>query len=833
MNLQFYPYDFDYKIINGKVLVYLYSKLDDGSKVCVVQEYQPFFYATLKNINKVEFQKKIQTLSIPTTTTPAKVVSFEEVEKELLGRNQHVMKIFVNYPKAVPLLSKEIQSFGVECFEKDVLFIHRYLRDLNIIPMTACEATGVYFKNPLLNVPQFLAEKVYPVSSKTISWKILAIDIETYSVNKEIDSQKNPILMIAFYGMNEQGKTFEKVITWKEFPADSYVNFVNTEKELLQECKQIIANYNPDILTGYFSDGFDLPYIKARANIHNVKFDLGLDQSDLIASTADLRDGEAKIKGILHLDMLKFIKYIFGKNIKTDSYSLDSVSKELLGTQKHDVDLDELPRAWDNSSTELKKFSAYNLQDAKLTFQLCEKLLSDIIEFSKIIGLPPFDVTRMRFSRLVESYIMKRAIISNVLSPNKPGKQEIDRRMEESIKGGFVYEPTPGIYSNLVVFDFRSLYPTIIVSHNIGPESLTCDCCKDLPHVPGKEEYWFCEKKKFLPGVLAELVNLRSIVKKDIKQTRELQQADHSTPKKSDSKELSKHNLSLLESRSYALKILANSFYGYLGFFGARWYSLESAASTTAYARHYIKDTIAKAEHQGFQVAYGDTDSCFFQLGKKDLTAAMRFMQGINSDLPGQMELEFEGYFPRGIFVSTKGTTRGAKKKYALRREDGTLKITGFETVRRNTSPLAKQVQEHVLNLVLNDKLSEAVSYVKQIVKDLKVGKVPIANLVIKTQLTRELSKYESIGPHVQVALERSKKGERIYPGMLIEYVIIPGLGLIRDRAKIPAEVNKYDADYYLNHQIIPAVSGIFSVMGYQEDEIFSESTQKGLGSFM
>src|SRR3989338_4728044 len=103
------------------------------------------------------------------------------------------------------------------------------------------------------------------------------------------------------------------------------------------------------------------------------------------------------------------------------------------------------------------------------------------------------------------------------------------------------------------------------------------------------------------------------------------------------------------------------------------------------------------------------------------------------------MELECEGYFPRGLFVAVKGTDLGAKKKYALLRESGSLKIVGFETIRRNWSFLAKEIQEKVLQLVLEDKAEEAFTQVIQIITELKEGKIDLSKLVIRTQIPREL----------------------------------------------------------------------------------------------
>jgi len=807
MQIQFYPYDFEYKVEDGSTYFYFYAKLGNEKKIIIKQQYQPYFYASLQDLDVDLLLEKLKNMQVDN----AKVISWKEVQMELLGKNISLYKIFVNYPKGVPLISKKLQSLGVECYEKDILFVHRYLRDNNILPMTLTEAGGEYSENSPFRVPLFIAEKVSQ-QNKTIKkdWDILAIDIETYSATKQIDARKNPILMIAF-----EGKTFKKVITWKKFEHDlDYLEIVNDEAELLVRFKEIVIEQQPDILTGYFSDGFDLPYIKTRAEKNKVRLDLSLDNSEMVViSKTGLRNGQAKIKGILHLDMLKFIKNVFGKNLKTESYSLNNVSKEMLNHQKDDVDLDELSPTWDHHPELLGKYCKYNLQDAHLTYQLCDQLLPDMIEFTTLIGVPMYDVIRMGFSRLVENYIMKRSMEYNVLAPNRPGSNEISQRMDESIQGGYVYEPTPGLYDDIVIFDFRSLYPTIITAHNIGPESFQCSCCKENV-VPGKEEYWFCKKdKKFIPTVLEYLVLKRGEVKDLIKKS---------------------ENKKILEARSYALKILANSFYGYLGFYGARWYCLECAASTTAYARDYIKTAIEEAKKQGFKVVYADTDSCFLLLGKKTLDEAMKFMDEVNKDLPGRMELEFEGHFKRGIFVAQKSSGKGAKKKYALMTKDGELKITGFEYVRRNWSDLAKEVQQKVLKLVLQNKVDDALKYVREVVDDLKKGKIDLDKLILKTQITRQLSQYSSIGPHVKVARDMEAKGEQITPGTLIRYVIVKGSGLVRERARIPSEVNsgEYDTNYYLKHQLIPAVSSIFLVLGYKEEEIFEESSQSGLGKF-
>lgn len=822
MEFRFYPFDFEYKLNNGKPSVYLYGKTETGEKICVIEEHRPYFYAQIAGINLLELTQRLHGLTIENKDEPATVTGWEEVGKELVGKKERFLKIYTNYPKAVPLISKQLESQGVQCYEKDVLFVHRYLRDKNITPMSLVTVTGEISSDMNFRVPIVYAKSITPFSKESIqNPKILAVDIETYATSREINPEKNPILMIGFYGVDEKGQEYTKVLTWKKFNhALEYLEVVPDEAALLHRFREIVLEYQPDIITGYFSDVFDFPYLKQRAEKHRVLLDLGLDRSELWCERrGELREGKSWIRGIVHLDMFQFIRNIFGKNLKIDSLSLNAVSEELLGHKKQVVNLDRLGEVWDKSSDELADFCKYNLHDAHLTLLLCQKLLYDIIEFTKLIGLPPYDVIRMRFSRLVENYIMTRAMGYEVIAPNKPVHEEVEERMEESIEGAFVFEPIPGLYKDIVVFDFRSLYPTIITAHNIGPEGFQCGCCRDQSHVPGKEEYWFCQReKKFLPTVLEELIMRRADLKRLVKESR-----------------AKGEDTTLLESRSYALKILANSFYGYLGFFGARWYCLECAASTTAYARDYIKRTIQRARDRGFEVIYADTDSCFVLLGDLILDQAKEFMNEINFDLPGHMELEFEGYYPRGIFVAQKGSEKGAKKKYALISEHGKLKITGFETVRRNWSSIGKEIQERVLQLVLGDKTDQALQYVRDMVKELKKGAIPKQKVIIKTQITRDLSSYSSIGPHVAVAQRLAERGQRVVPGMLIEYIIVKSSGLIRDRAKIVSEVEEgeYDPEYYLNNQIIPAVSGIFAVLGYSEDQLFQESSQVGLGKFL
>jgi len=806
-----YVLDIDYRVVGGKAVIYLYGRTPEGQQICLVDKsFQPYF--TVIPHDKAAAKKKLEGLQVEKSGLQYDVVKVEEVKKKYVGKEVTALKVFVNIPKGVPVVSEEIRHWDEisSTHEYDILFVRRYLLDKQITPLTLVTAEGES-TNEKLRVPAFEISSIVNTSEDTLREpKILAVDIETYSPDgKQINPEQYPILMIAVYG-----KDIQKVFTWKRFKGDKVVVLEN-EAAMIEAFKQIVHDYKPDVLTGYYSDGFDFPYIIKRAKKFGVPLDIGLDYSELRMNRGN--QPSAQIRGIVHFDVLQFIRRVVGRTMETDTYTLDAVAQELLGEPKHDVDMDQLAPSWDANSG-LEVFAAYNLKDAELTYRLAFKVLPNLIELVKIVSLPMYDVPRMGFSQLVEWFIMKQAIVFNEIFLNKPSYHQMQYRLEQRAQGALVYEPQPGLYKDIAVFDFASLYPTIIVSHNISLDTLQCDCCRgsDLVPLEGKK-YWFCTKKKgFLPSIIEDLISRRSRIKEIIRKEEEPD--------------------ALLMARNNALKLMGNAFYGYLGFNAARWYCVECVSSTTAYARHYIKMVIRRAGEAGFKVLYSDTDSVFLLLQDKTEEDSKKFAEEINMDLPSLMELEFEGSFPSGIFVGTKGHEGGAKKKYALLDKKGELKIKGFETVRRNVSIIAREMQREVLSIVLKEhNVEKAKKHVQQLISDLRKHTVPVEKMIISTQLTKGVDEYDNIGPHVAVAKRMIEKGTSVGAGTIVRFVIAIGAGKIRDKAKIPEEITpeEYDAEYYINNQLIPAVDKIFEVLGVSKEDLSADKKQSTLGSFM
>lgn len=807
----FYLLDITYKIKAGSPVVWMFGKTPDRKHICVTDSsFKPYFYVVPKK--GADIKEKLGKVYAEKKDTRYEVTGIEETRKKILEKETDVLKVYVNIPKGVPLIRDIVKDWDAVrgCYEYDIKYVRRYMIDKGITPLTLIEAEGSAAAEKA-KVPVINAESIRQHSDDTLKEpKVLAVDIETYNPRgKNVNPEEDPVIMIGLYGND-----YRKVITWKAFKtSEEYIEFVKSEDALLARFKEIVEKYEPDIITGYFSDGFDLPYISARAKKYKIQMDLGLDYSEI--SIRGQKQVQASITGIVHLDVFKLVLRTFGRGGDIESLDLGTVAQELIGENKLEVDMESLAEIWDHHPSRIEEFCRYNLHDAKITYELCIKLLPNVVELVKIVGLPVFDIPRMGYSQLVEWYIIRQAPNFNEITPERPHYNEVKERKMQTYPGAFVYEPKAGLYKDIVVFDFRSLYPTIIASHNISPGTLNCECCVEKELAPTDEgRYWFCTRKKgFIPTIIEDLITRRMRIK-----------------------EMMAKKDPMLVAREQSLKVLANSFYGYLGFFNARWYSIESARSVTAWGRYHIKRVIEEAEKEGFKVIYGDTDSVFLTLDGKEKENAVKFVEKINRKLPGVMELEFEGHYPSGIFVSAKMGEAGAKKKYALLGEEGNIDIKGFETVRRNWSFIAKNAQKSVIEIILRDNDPEkAFRHVKKVIADLKEHRVPVKDVAIHTQLQKEIGEYASIGPHVAAAQLMKNKGIPVGPGSVIKFIVAKGTGRIRDKVKLAddAKQDEYDPEYYIKNQVIPSVGRIFDALGYDTRDLESHAGQKKLGSFI
>lgn len=807
-NIEFFPITINSETTpTSKEIIEIFGKTIDGKRICVIDDSFKNYFWVLANKDTSNLREKIEKIKIQNDERTVSVIKTEIHKKNYLNQPVKAIKVFTNHSEDISMIKEEILE---PCNEIDIPLTRRYLIDKKITPLRLCNVEGELIKTNSDSLDYTIRSKrISSLNEEFQNPKMLAFDIEVLTQIKGFpDSNKDPIIMISLIGSG-----YTKVITWKKFESNlGYIIFVDNESELIKEFKKVIKEYKPDFLIGYNSTSFDLPYIGDRAKKYNIPLNLNIDGTNIKFS----RSGRIKIKGISHIDLYTFIRNIMADSLKTDSFSLKQVSKELLGLEKNEFDFRKLKEKWD--SNDIEDLCEYNLKDSLLTLELYKKILPNLEEMVKLIGLPPSDICRMKFSQLVEGHILKNLDKFNEIAPNKPDYKEIKQREFQTFKGAFVFKPNAGLYKNIVFMDYRSLYPSIIVAKNICPSTITENREGSYPTprtiINNKEETFFFTYKKegIIPQILKDLIERRIRIKELIKNNKE--------------------DL-ILKARSQSIKTLTNATYGYFGFFAARYYSIECAASITSFGREFVQDTIKKAETFGFKIIYSDTDSVAIILEDKTMEDITKFLNKINSELPSLMELELEGFYPRGIFVLKKNEQAGAKKKYALLQEDGKILIKGFETVRRDWSLISKEAQTNVLNLTLKENdITKAKEYIKNLIQEVKDHKIPLEKTIIQTKLQKELKDYITIGPHVAVAIQLKNKGEVISPGKVIEYIVSQGTGLVRDKAKPIEEAKNYDPDYYINNQIIPAVEMIFSVVNINKRDLLNDKKQSNLGDF-
>jgi len=820
MKFQFCPIDYEPFDFENKNYIKIFGRNPDGKRLCIIDSCPNYLWAILKQgLSKDKIDKlteKIKKIEVSTANRKSIIEKVELKDKNFLGKPVQTLKISCTNHKDLQEVANKLDFEEIDKRRGyDLNYTTHYLLEKKLNPMNWYEIEGDILKeSDLGGISQIIdADFIIKLNSfkkldkKEIEPRVLAYDLET----DELKIGEGEILMISL-----AGKNFKKVITWKKSKTEhKYVEFVKNEEELLERFGEHIKKYSPDFLVGYNSDNFDLPYIKARADKLKIKLNLGLDDSKIKLSRGI--NLSARISGITHIDLIKFIRTTYSQYMQSETLSLNEVAKEFLKDEKKEFKFKHSSKI---SGEEWNKYYEYNLHDSVLTLGLFEKFWPDLLEFAIIIQEPIFEISRNGLSKQIESYILHNLEKYNEIPDKKPNNPEISSRMErESVQGAYVYEPKPGLYENLAMFDFTSMHTSIIITHNISKATLQ-DNSKNAfssPEIAAGEKkikYYFSKVPGFFPLILKDIFEKRKKYKEEYK----------------------KNPSQIAKARSNAFKLLSASAHGYVGFFGARYYSLEASSSILAFVRKYNLETIEKIKKEGYKVIYGDTDSVAFTLEGKTKIQVKELLKKLNEELPGVMELELEGFFKRGLWVTTRSGETGAKKKYAMIDEEHNLKIRGFETVRRDWCKLARNVQDKIIRLILDEgNEKKALEYLKETINKIKERKIQKEDLMIRTQLKKSLSEYKAISPHVVAAQKMKERKMPLEEGHLIEYYLAETntkSKLVRDKVKLPDEEGLYDIEYYLTKQLIPAVENIFHVFNLEVSELVSEKKQENLNKW-
>lgn len=477
------------------------------------------------------------------------------------------------------------------------------------------------------------------------------------------------------------------------------------------------------------------------------------------------------------VDTLRMAMYNF------ESFSLEAVAQGMLGKGKlisHHDRSEEITRLFHDDPHQL---GAYNIEDCTLVLDIFAHadLVGFALERARLTGLPVGHQggSVAAFDFLYLPRLHRHGFVAPDL--DRGGTQDV------AVPGGYVMDSQPGLFENVLVLDFKSLYPSIIRTFHVDPLAMATALDDSIP---GFENAKFSRDTYILPEIIESLWAARDEAKKH--QNKPLSQA---------------------------IKILMNSFYGVLGTTGCRFFDPKLAGSITRYGQKIMTESQKFIEEQGYSVIYGDTDSQFVLLGEgHDVAAATvignELAQSLSDwwrnrlqtqlKIESYLEVEFETHYLRFLMPTIRGSEKGSKKRYAglVRGPDGTLSVsfTGLESVRTDWTPLARAFQRELYRRVfLNEPYED---YVRQTAEGLLSGELN-DQLVYRKRLRKPVSEYQkNIPPHVKAAKQLDK------PGSWISYVVTVN-------GPEPAEHRKSALDYahYLDRQLAPSADSILRVL--------------------
>jgi DNA polymerase-2 len=756
-------------------VIHLYGRLEDGGTFLVRDDLQrPHFY-----IRAVDAERA-RSLGAP-EPKPTGKHTFAGAE---------VSRIDVEIPQDVPGLRDRLHAAGIETFEADVRFAVRYLIDRGI--KGGCEIEGAWL--PGEGVDRVYTNPALRAAEVNVEPRVLSFDIETHG-------KDDRLLAISLYtpGLDEV-----LIVDGSDRDMPERAVRCTDEGAALDAFCARVKEFDPDVLTGWNVIDFDLAVLQRIAARVKQPFLLGRAPGALLLRKAEgyFGGGQASIPGRLVLDGIDLLRGAF---VRMEEYSLDAVAREVLGEGKAlagDVH-DRVAEIVHNYRHNLAAFALYARTDARLAFDIVArlKLVQLAVARSRLTGMTLDRVAASiaSFDFLYLTELERRAVVA-------PSVRADDSRVHAAQQGGHVLEPEAGLHRNVWVFDFKSLYPSIIRTFNIDPLSYVEHPLPDadLIRTAGGA---FARTPGILPRMLDELFPRREAAKK----------AGDSVA-------------------SNAIKILMNSFYGVLGTPACRFYNPALANAITGTGRDLLLWSKAWFEGMGFKVLYGDTDSLFVDSRGEDPQQARdrgrELAVSLNRDLDrhiqrrwsvlSRLELEFEKLYLKLFLPRARHSTRGASKRYAglLGGADAdSVEFVGMEVVRRDWTVLAKQVQRELYQRLFTDQSVDA--YLADVVKKVRNGELDAA-LVYRKNLRKEADEYTATTPPHVVAARKST----LPPGRLISYVITTAGAEPIDNVKHPL-----DREHYVMKQVKPVAEPVLAALGLNFEHVIGDSRQIDLYS--
>jgi DNA polymerase-2 len=759
-----------YRLEGGRPVVHLYGRLEEGGPFLIRDGRQiPHFYVQASDAARARAAGAVR--QVPS-------------DRVTLTTGQPVVRVEVDMPADTRPVRDALIAAGIAPWEADVRFAMRYLIDREI--RGALEIRGQGRATPGVGVvfdqPELAPADWSPVVT------VLSIDIET-------DPRARRLLSVGLHGC---GVSETLLLTPPGWSCPEGAQPFPSEKELLAGLARRVRELDPDVITGWNVVDFDLAVLCRIAERLQVPLPLGRDRGGpWWRDTGSARNArQVSLPGRLVLDGIGLLRGAF---VRVDDYGLDAVARELLGEGKTLTGPERAEEILQLFKHDRARLVEYNRTDARLALAIIEKLrlVELAVERSKLTGMPLDRVSSSiaAFDFLYLSRLGRRGVVA----PSVRAAEVVEPQA-----GGHVLASQAGLHRQVVVLDFKSLYPSLIRTFEIDPLNLVRP---EAGAVAGDDDIVapngaaFRRARGLLPALLDEIMPRRE----------EARRAGDAV-------------------KSHAIKILMNSFYGVLGTPACRFYDPRLANAITGFGREILLWCRARIEEEGRQVLYGDTDSLFVASGAPDAATATSFGAGLAARLnralaayiqerwrvESRLDLVFDRLYLRLCLPAMRGGGMGARKRYAgLVDDHGTPRVvfTGMEVVRSDWTALAREVQRELYTRLFTDQPVD--EYLRDVVARLRAGQLD-DRLVYHKALRKMPEAYTATTPpHVAAARQLGRQRGRI------AYVITRAGPQPADAPHAPL-----DHQHYIDKQVRAVAEQVLALLGRDFGEIAGDGKQ-------
>jgi len=751
-----------YSKVEDGVVIELFGKTKEGVSITLLyDDFRPYF----KLVDPPE-----DCLEELEDDEEIKEITSEELWVN--GEKRNCKKVVCTYPWKVPGYRKKLKD-RCQVLAADIPFVQRFIYDFDLSSTVKVEGELVdddYTTEEIISAEEF--ENTEPIKP----------DLDILSFDIENSLEEDRLLTIGCAWESEEGR--------------ETLSLDGTEEEIIEGFQDYVYEKDPDIITGYNINGYDLPKLKERAE------EIGIEEINLGRDKGKLRKKGQRywsVNGRIIADAWWSVKSEL--NLKRET--LNHVSEELLDEEKDDVDSSKIDEEWEENSERVKR---YCVKDAELALKVLKELevLSKAMDMGTVAKLPVEEGLNPRTSTLVDSILIRKAEENDVGVPltthgGKRGK----------IKGGYVHSIEPGLYHWVSVLDFKSMYPSIIIQNNICFTTLSER--GDIESPTGTRFLSPEEKKGLLPEILENLMEERDEVKNKMN--------------KADGKEEEYY-----KGLQNAIKVLMNSFYGVFASSFYRFTDPEIGESITAFARENIKELINELEGDGLKVIYSDTDSVFFQSPEENLEKTIDISEEIAQEYTREaIILEFEK-------VLNPFFSHGKKKRYVGRviwpEED--MLVRGYELRRSDSFQAQDEALREIFEYILDDDVEGAVDRAKEWIREVKNGQIELEKLVISRTCKRfGYYKNPDSMPNVQAAKKMKELGHKFTPGMKVSWIVTNAEKTPQDvEPWLPDHEIEKEADWkYYAERIAKTLSRVTEVFGWDKGALLAGNKQSDLFS--